>query len=197
MKKIEFLAELRGRLAGLDEHEIEESLAYWRELIDDRIEEGLDEDAAVSALGTPREAAEAILCEKPITRLVKARMKPRRRLAVWETVLLWVGSPIWIALLISALAVVFSVYVSIWAVVASLWAAELSFAVTALASPVFAILGGSVGATLFYAGEGILLVGLSILMWFGCIVTTKYAVRLGAWILVRIKRALIRKEAIR
>ncbi len=197
MKKIEFLAELRGRLAGLKESEILESLEYWGELIDDRIEEGLSEEAAIAQIGTPAAAAEAILSEKPITKLVKARMKPKRRLAVWEIVLFWVGSPIWVSLLIAAFAVVISVYVSIWAVVVSLWAVEVSLAAVAVAAPLLAILGGSAGAGLFYLGAGVLLAGLSIFLWFGCLATTKGSARLGAWIFTRIKRALIRKEAIR
>lgn len=196
MKKIEFLVELHARLEGLDESEILESLEYWGELIDDRMEEGMDEEMAVAAIGTPAAAAEAILCEKPIAKLVKARVKPKRRLAVWEIVLFWVGSPIWLSLLIAALAVVFSVYVSIWAVVVSLWAVELSFAVTAVASPILAIFGGSVGVALFYLGAGFLLAGLAIFLFYGCLATTKGIARLGAWLFVRLKRSLIRKEAI-
>lgn len=196
MRKYEFLAELQERLAGLDKGEILESLEYWGELIDDRIEEGMDEESAVAAVGTPAAAAEAILSEKPITKLVKARVKQKHSRSVWATVLFWVGSPIWLSLLISALAVLFSVYVSIWAVVVSLWAAELSFAVTAVATPVLAIFGGSVGVALFYLGAGLLLAGLAIFLFYGCLATTKGIARLGAWIFRCLKRALIRKEAI-
>lgn len=196
MKKIEFLDELRNRLEGLDEREILESLEYYGELIDDHIEEGLDEERAVATVGTPAAAAEAILCEKPITKLVKARVKSKRRLAVWEIVLLSVGSPLWLSLLIAALAVMLSVYVSIWAVVVSLWAVEVSFVATAIASPVFAVLGGSVGAALFYLGAGLLLAGLAIFLFYGCLATTKGVAYLGKWLFVRLKRSLIRKEAI-
>lgn len=196
MKKIEFLIQLRDRLAGLDESEILESLEYWGELIDDRMEEGMNEESAVASVGTPAAAAGAILSEKPIAKLVKARVKPKRRLAVWEIVLFWVGSPIWLSLIIAALAVVLSVYVSIWAVVVSIWAAEFSFAVTALATPVLAIVSGNVGVALFYLGAGLLLAGLAIFLFYGCKATTRGAVWLGAWLFRCLKRSLIRKEAI-
>ena len=39
MKKNEFLAELRGRLAGLSEADLNRSLDYYAEMIDDRMED--------------------------------------------------------------------------------------------------------------------------------------------------------------
>ena len=44
MTKSAFLAELSGRLTALPQSEIEKSVAYYSEIIDDRIEEGLDEE---------------------------------------------------------------------------------------------------------------------------------------------------------
>ena len=67
MKKNEFLAELRGRLAGLSEADLNRSLDYYAEMIDDRMEDGLSEDEAVNAVGTPAVIAEDILKEMPLT----------------------------------------------------------------------------------------------------------------------------------
>lgn len=41
MLKEEFLAQLRGGLAGLPQEDLEERLAFYSELLDDRMEEGL------------------------------------------------------------------------------------------------------------------------------------------------------------
>lgn len=52
MNKQEFLKELRGRLAGLPEEDIDERLTFYGEMIEDRMEEGLSEAEAVSAIGS-------------------------------------------------------------------------------------------------------------------------------------------------
>ena len=44
MTKNEFISRLRARLSGLPKDEIRERLAFYGEMIDDRIEEGLSEE---------------------------------------------------------------------------------------------------------------------------------------------------------
>lgn len=61
MNRHAFLRELEGRLAALSEAERDQTLAYYGEMIDDRIEAGMSEEAAVAALGAMEEiAAEAL-----------------------------------------------------------------------------------------------------------------------------------------
>ena len=50
MTKKEFLARLRRGLAQLPPEEREERLAFYSEMIDDRMEEGLSEQEAVASL---------------------------------------------------------------------------------------------------------------------------------------------------
>ena len=52
MNKSEFLSELRTRLKGLPQNEIEERLSFYGEAIDDRIEEGVPEEDAVLEIGS-------------------------------------------------------------------------------------------------------------------------------------------------
>ncbi|MBQ7343995.1 MAG: DUF1700 domain-containing protein [Clostridia bacterium] len=52
MNKYEFLAAIRQGLDGIDKNNIDRSLDYYREMIDDRIDEGLTEEEAVAALGS-------------------------------------------------------------------------------------------------------------------------------------------------
>ena len=54
MNKSEFLGALRKGLHGLPQDDIEERLAFYGEMIDDRTEEGLSEEEAVSAVGAGR-----------------------------------------------------------------------------------------------------------------------------------------------
>ena len=49
--KREFLEELRKRLSKLDDQDYEASVAYYEEMINDRIEDGLSEEEAVSDIG--------------------------------------------------------------------------------------------------------------------------------------------------
>jgi len=197
--KREFLEELRKRLSDLNDEDFVSSVAYYEEMIDDRMEDGLSEEDAVEAIGTPADAAAHILEEIPLTKLIKARVKPRNKLPVWAIVLLIVGSPIWLSLLIAAVSVVISVYASLWSAVVSLWASELAFAVSSVASlasaPVLFAMGhvwtglASVGAALFLAG-------LAIFLFFGCLYATKGMCILAKQIFLLIKRAFVRKEAV-
>lgn len=51
MNKYEFLAEVRRGLGGMKKADIDRSLEYYREMIEDRVEDGLTEEEAVAALG--------------------------------------------------------------------------------------------------------------------------------------------------
>lgn len=199
MTKREFLEELRKRLSDLNDEDFAASVAYYEEMIDDRMEDGLSEEEAVKEVGSPAEAASQILEEIPLGKIIKARVKPKNKLPVWAIVLLIVGSPIWLSLLIAAVSVVISVYASLWSAVVSLWASELAFAVGSVASltsaPVLFAMGhvwtglASVGASLFLAG-------LSIFLFFGCFYATKGMFVLSKQIFLLIKRAFVRKEAV-
>ena len=52
MNKYEFLAAVRERLDGLGKDDIDRSLDYYREMIDDRVEDGISEEKAIAALGS-------------------------------------------------------------------------------------------------------------------------------------------------
>ena len=199
MKKNEFLAELRGRLAGLSEADLNRSLDYYAEMIDDRMEDGLSEEEAVNAVGTPAEIANEILGEMPLAKLVKARVKPKGRMAAWEVVLLILGSPLWLALLLTLFAAVFSLYIAFWAVIISLWAAELALGTAALAGicvlPV-AITQGNVWAGIALFGAGLVLAGLTVFGYYGCLYASKGLCVFCKKMFRFVKGCFIRKEAV-
>ncbi len=197
MSKQEFLALLRKGLSGLPQDDIEERLTFYSEMIEDRMEEGLSEEEAVAAVGSVDEIVAQVVADIPLAKIAKERIKPQKRLKVWEIVLLALGSPIWLSLGISAIAVILSLYVSLWSVIISLWAVFVSFAACAIggvvAGIVFAI--GSNGLTgIAMIGAGIVCAGLSIFMFYGCKVTTKGILILTKKIAVRIKNCFIKKE---
>jgi len=200
MTKNEFLAELKERLAGLSEADLNQSLDYYAEMIEDRMEDGLPEDEAVSAIGTPGEVANEILGELPLTKLVKARVKPNRKMAVWEIVLLILGSPVWVSLLLALFAVVLSLYITLWSVVISLWSVEVALGGAVLAGVValpISLVQGNVWAGVALLGVGIFAAGLCMFGYHGCVCVTKGAYLLGKRLFRYVKTCFIRKEAVR
>ena len=175
MNKAEFLAKLRRGLAGLSRREAEERVGFYREAIEDRMEEGLSEEAAVLAVGSPEEIVAAARCESVAER---GEEKPRH---TWLTVLLILGSPVWASLVVSFIAVLFSLYVTLWSLVISLWAIAVALAAGAVGgvlSPLLLLLGGSVAPTLALFFLGLVSGGLAIFAFFGCLAATRGAAAL-------------------
>lgn len=198
MNKCDFLTALRARLSGLPDADIERSLDYYGEMIDDRMEDGLTEEDAVAAIGTPEEIAAQICREMPLGKLVKARVQKTRTLNAGKIVLLILGAPLWIALLIAAAAILFALYAVIWSVVIVLYAAEFSLIVCALTGIVFSVLffmQGHPWAAIALLGFSLMLAGLCIGLFFGCYYAAVGSYRCGQWILQKIKSAFIKKEA--
>lgn len=197
MRKHEFIAELRDRLYGLPENDIEQSVAYYSELIEDRMEEGISEEEAVASIGSPAQIATQILMDTPLPKLVKAKTKPRHALRVWEIVLLILGAPLWLPLLLAAVLVIFAVYLALWAVIVSFYAVDLALAVTGLAgifSFVVLLSNHFVASGMFTLGIGLVSVGLTILFFFACNVVAKWILICSKKILLWIKSCLLKKE---
>lgn len=161
MNREEFLAALEKEIGGLPQEDRQRSLEFYAEAIDDRMESGMTEEEAVASLGSVKEIARQILEATPLPRLIRARVTPSRSLRVWEIILLVLGSPVWFSLLLAAAAVALSVYVAIWSVVLSVYAVVLALAV----SGVVAVIRGF--GMLMPSGIGLVLMGLSILLFFG------------------------------
>ncbi len=176
MTKNEFLTELRAALEGLPEEDVEKSLEYYSEMIDDRVEDGLPEEEAVAALGSIEDIKTQILKDIPITKIIKEKVKPKRSLSGLEITLLIVGFPIWLPLLISVAAVIFSVYVTLWSVIVVLYSVDLVFFAGAIAGVLGSIpilLMGNISAMLLVLGGGLVCAGLGILWIFVCVGATK------------------------
>ena len=197
MLKQEFLNALREGLNGLPEADIEERIAFYGEMIDDRIEEGRTEEAAVAEIGTVEEVVQQIVEETPLTRLVKEKIKPKRKMRAWEIVLLILGFPLWFPLLAAAGAVVLALYVTLWSLVIALWAIEVAFIVSAVAllcgAVVFFVSGHGL-AGMFALGAALILAALSIFLFFGCVAASKGIVLLAKKIVIGIKNLFVGKE---
>ena len=198
MTKNEFLNRLRARLSDLPKSEVEERLGFYSEMIDDRIEEGLSEEAAVTEIGNVETVARQIISEIPMVKILKDKMRPKRRLRAWEIVLLSLGSPIWLSLLIAAFAVVLSLYIVLWSVaVVTAWAVFGALVGCGfggvIAGVFFAFSGyGLTGVALI--GAAVFLAGLSIFAFYGCVAATNGTVALTKKIALGIKHCFVGKE---
>lgn len=80
MHKQDFLTALSDALYGLPQSDIDQSIEYYSEIIDDQMEEGISEEEAVASLGAPDAVAKQILMDTALPKLVKAKVKPSRTL---------------------------------------------------------------------------------------------------------------------
>ena len=196
MNKQQFLAAFRAQCIGLPENDIEKSLDYYSEMIDDRIEDGLTEEEAVAAMGNIEDIIEQIMMDTPLTTMVKAKIKPARSLRIWEIILLILGSPIWLALLLAMAAVVLSLYILLWSVIIVLYAVNLALALISLGSIIgFIILlcmKRPIHAVLLL-GAGFICGGISVLLFIGFNQVTRYFIKLSKKILYVIKSCFMGK----
>ena len=184
MKKNDFLEKLIKLLDGLPRCDIDSSVEYYSEMIDDKIDEGLNEEEAVAAIGTPEEIAENIISETPVTKAVSKSAKPKEERKGMNITLLILGFPLWFPLLIAALAVIFSVVVSLWAVVVSLWATFVALIVSSVACFIVSIIGiltGQIVHSLALLATALLAGGISLFVFIGCKALTR-----GMWWLTKV-----------
>ncbi len=173
MDKSEFLKRLDRGLSGLAREEKDEHIAFYSEMIDDRIEEGLSEEEAIAGIGSAESIAFQIIQEHGGA---PKEIKQSRKITAWEIVLLVLGSPIWISILIGILTVIFALYVVLWSAIASFWAVAVAFIGVALGSfatfGVFLFFGNTVQG-IAMLGMGLFSVGLAIFGIIGSIGATK------------------------
>lgn len=194
MRKEEFLDELRKKLNGLPNEDVDDRISFYSEAIDDRIDEGKSEEEAVKEIGTVDQIVEEIAEDTPLFKLVKEKVKPKRSLKAWEIVLIIVGFPLWFPLLITAIVLAFVAYVLLWVLVIVVYTVELAFTVTSLTGlVVFSI-------QLFYGyfnpialGASIVAAGAAILLYFGCVGATKVSLKISKTVINGIKKLFFKK----
>ncbi len=171
MNKSEFLDKLGDRIHLLPEDDIQKSLEYYGEIIDDYIEDGVPENEAVARLGNMEEIVSQILSEVPLAKIVKKRVGGTKKPSNMMIVLLILGFPVWLPLLAAAFSVLLAAYVTLWAGVISLWACFGAMVGTAFGGTVGGIAlvfidSAPVGLSLL--GASLVCAGLSILFFFVC-----------------------------
>ena len=186
MNRREFLKTLAAQLESLTEAERERSLAFYAEMIDDRVESGASEAEAVASLGPVEEIAAEILGSAPIS----VRPKKSRKLRGWEIALLVIGSPVWLPLLAAVAVVALALLIVLWALVAALWATAAGAALcvpASFVSNIRALFDGNLMGAAVSVGMACFAAGLTILMMLAMTRATRGAVWLtrACWRKVR------------
>ena len=176
MKKAEFLNSLQKKISILPQQDVEKTLEYYSEMIEDYMESGYLQEDAVAKMGSVNAVAAQILanaqdsnCEAPYVQ------KPKKN--GLSTVLLILGFPIWFSLLVAA----FSVLLSLAIVVATLcivvpWSLVVSFGASALAlllAIAIILTSEGIGAAVLVLGAACILSALCIFSLWAAICLTK------------------------
>lgn len=200
MFKQEFLDALKLKLSCLPENDIEERINFYSEMIDDIIEEGSTEENAVLSVGSIDDIAAQIISDSSNfnSGTESESKKTKRRLKGWEIALLIIGSPLWLALGIAAISVIFSLYVVFWSLIVSCWsvfAALVGGFISGIVSGVIFMCTNSLLTGFAMIGAGLACAGFSIFAFVGCLYATKGAARLSKMVFVGIINIFREKES--
>jgi len=197
MNKAEFLALLKKELNGLPEDAVDSTIEYYSEILDDRIESGESEDEAVSSMESVEEIASRTMAEIPLSKLVRERVRPKKKIGALALTLIILGSPVWLSLGIVTVSVIISVYAALWSCVISLYAVFVSVAavsVYALFSVVYSFIKLGAAQGVLWIGGALVCAGLSILLFVLSNLSVKAMVFLGKKMWFWIKSLFVRKE---
>jgi uncharacterized membrane protein len=197
MTKSEFLAQLQAALNRLPQSEIDQSLAFYGEVIDDRIEDGMSEQDAVAQLGDINQIAAQIIAEAPFVSRTVAKAKSNKTNLALVIILLVVLSPLWLPLAVAVFVTVAAIFLTVWIVILSLWTAVLALFVTGCAGVValfFLLATGYPLAGLLSAGGGLVCLGLSIFAFLGMLALSKGVWTFTKFIARKIKSLFVRQD---
>lgn len=203
MTKNEFTTQLNKLLGGLPQEDIERSITFYSEMIDDSIEDGMNEEEAVEALGdiediviniksentdkTEKTTEIGYEAESTSVKPKKGRISKERLIAVIATFPFWIG----------IVAGLFGVYIGLWGTFAGLCGAAIGFAVSAvgglIVSPVLFV--SSVYTGLMLVGCCLMLGGLVLPFILALKMIAKGLIELFKLAIKGVKALLITKEA--
>jgi uncharacterized membrane protein len=196
MNKAEFLNQLRKALGRLPHYEVEQSIAFYSEMIDDRVEDGMGEQAAVSSLGSIDEIASHIMSEMPI--VPKTIAKANTGSKTLNIVLLVVFSPVWIPIALALIAVAFSIWLTLWILIFSLWLVVFSLVVAGIVAVIGAIvllIQAHPLTALLSLGSGFICVGIGLFSYFGVLAASKGLFELTKLFTRKIRSLFVREGA--
>lgn len=202
MSKEAYLNQLRQKLTEHDIPNVDQMIDFYAEMIDDRMEDGMTEEEAVSSMENIDSIVSQAMADRPIAELVTAsfrdsheRAKEKGHGTLW-VVLAIIGFPVWFPLLVAFFAVILAFFAVLWAVVIALFAVEFSFGIASAACFIggFAVLFGWIPfvTTLASWGCALILAGLFLLLWKPIVALSGKVIRLIKVVFRKMKRIFVR-----
>ncbi len=165
MKKKDFIRELKFKIRKLDKKEVEDIISYYSELIDDRIEQGENEEDIILSLGSIDLIAKNIFEEKNISNedieIVESEIVDNKKAkynndtTVLKILLLVLLFPLWISLGVF--------FLTILIIILSVFFAIAVSSIALIASGIFTLIGSFIHFA-FNFGAGIIQLGVSFLI---------------------------------
>ena len=180
MKKTEFLAILRQKLYQLPPRDVEQTIEYYSEMIDDYIESGYPEETAVAKMGSVNGIACQILSgvQKPAFGAYGAQKQKKNGLVI---TLLILGFPVWFPLLVAVFCLLLTAAILIATLAMVLpWSLVISFGASAVAllmATAIILTGEGIGAAVLVLGVAFVLAALCIFSLWAALHLTKLGTR--------------------
>lgn len=157
---------LKKHLSKLD---IEKSINYFNEMIDDAVEDGFSEEEAISNFGTIDNIINQIVVEhKTVPKNKTWKFLPNRSFSALEIILLIICFPIWFSLLMVAFGLFFSLIMMILGFIVGIIGFFI-WGILMIISIPFYFSEENIYSTLFTAGTGFITTGFSLFIIYGLI----------------------------
>lgn len=181
MNKETFLTRLTDALSHMDASERDRTVQYYREILEDRIEEGLSEEDAVAGMEPVEEIAARLLSESgPL---------PNKKRSRWLIALLIAASP----LLLAAGIIILSLYIVAWSVILSLFVVTAALAlclIVGIGSLFILLTAGYPQTALFLLGAGLFCAAAGIALFIPVVALSKMLIRGAALLFQTIRGRL-------
>lgn len=180
MNKREYLDRLTELLACLPPDQRIESVSFYAEMIDDRVEEGMTEEEAVAALDAPGVAAEAILDDLPAVPRAVAKTRRKSRVLLWAIVI--IGWPVLLPIAVSFVLAAVLIYLAIWLCAVCVWVVAIGLLIglpLGIVCAFWGVAAGNVPFAVVEFGAALLCGALGALCLRGAFVATRQFARLS------------------
>ncbi len=194
--KQEFLGELLSQLDALPVEEQDKAYAFYAEIIDDSIDDGLTEEEAVEKLGTMDEIIDRIVADTPQSTVNEERVSRKSRsTGVW--LLLILGFPLWFPLLISGAAVLLTLFICVWVTALVLWSAFVSSGAVVIGGIIGLMMNPQMGVRLMWLGSAMVGAGIGILLYPICLWMTRQFIRVTRYLWNKGKNIMTKKGEVK
>ncbi|NCA96871.1 MAG: DUF1700 domain-containing protein [Bacteroidia bacterium] len=202
MKKNEFISKLRQEIRNLPYDEVEKTIAYYEEIISDRMEDGSSEDDAVASLGTPEAIARDLLANQSFSTIIRHKVEDYKKKSnpdntVAIIVIMVLLFPVWFPIVMGVFSFIVSFFAVVGAVIVALWSISVAIGAAGIAliiASVFGFATALIPTGFFSFGTGIALIGLAILAIIASVYATKGIIKLLGLLIHSVKKLFVRSN---